>query len=788
MSELTNPKITSRHRLIAPGSILCSFQMAVVAVPGEGAPTASSVASKVTDLLNAAFTDGKLPAGFDSVAPAASVGALIAPEGREVDPLRNPSSDPCDVTHRLKVPQGEGCDFYSRKGEDACHVYYTLGPRMEVSPCKFMLDAAVGKCAADTSCADRAATEAANELQSAALKSARRDCDNRQSCDTCTQSDSCGWCAHQDLGEGQGTCMMGGPPGPLDDATGQYGKEMLHREGCTSWEFAFCPASPCSGYTSCAGCLGDPFCGWCSSSGKCTEGDTAGPIAGLSDGCRRGWIHAVIPHSSTEDFANVMQFDATAKHDAINAHCEETLDETRELVRLDIEHEAATNSTWRYQIQTCAPCGGQYPKCDCGGNKPEEDYEADKIKVLEQDDEATLAIKDPGEPDPAKAEAEVAISAAASDAAGAAMMVKSTYSGLVEARSQIPEDPERVARLETAYAAAQAVLAKKQRAYNEALSSMSLVAKGKKESLKELAAQWSEALRAESAAVNAKAMAEKHGDPAAVEAAQALIDQVAKRAAAAEQALKVATTGLDGSEDAAAGAEEDRKRNEGDKIAMHAGILNAISATLGHNDGLNAMQKTKMKDVMKQVVVQMMKSIKAHGGGEVDPESVRLIRESVGFPETPAELAQDQGSGGGSPIQPEAPLPAAASCAPAIDPDICNGYAATPVACTNAEGGHCELKQVRGERVRTCGPKDGLLECANADASSVANCPTEHCVYTPAGAAPAAAAAAPSPSPATPTPTPPRTPTLTPTPSDSDSDSTFRFKSLRTRLRHQRRR
>jgi len=49
---------------------------------------------------------------------------------------------------------------------------------------------------------------------------------------------------------------------------------------CTDWDYAFCSGEACSVYGNCASCGKDPMCGWCDGKkgSKCTEGSSSGAV------------------------------------------------------------------------------------------------------------------------------------------------------------------------------------------------------------------------------------------------------------------------------------------------------------------------------------------------------------------------------------------------------------------------------------------------------------------------------------------------------------------------------
>eukprot|EP00941_MAST-03F_sp_MAST-3F-sp1_P001280 g1280.t1 len=635
--ELDDFKVDAENSKKEAQSVLISFSLSIKLVDVTEEPTPEKMKLKVRLSIDKSQKSNSCPfEAFDI-----KVGKVTPPPSLQGSFELNLSDDPCDVSQRVEITgTNASCALFTVKGESACLAHYNVGVKGEILPCRFGLtkeNTASPTCQEDRSCHEKKEAEKVSKEMETAITDAKRDCSGRLGCESCTNSESCGWCATDDAEEGSGKCVLGGPPGPLDTSTGQYGKEMLHTMSCTSWEFSFCPTSPCAQHTSCADCLFDPYCGWCTASSTCTEGDTTGPIAGLSAGCRRGWVHSVVPHSSEEQFASVVEFDQSEKHERLEASCERAFDETRRLVQLDIEHEAATNSTWRYQIQTCSPCNGAWPKCDCGGNEPEEGYKPVKVKVDLEDDEAKQAVPDPGPKDEARDAAKESIAQTAVAVSEASLLLEKTHNLLLDQESN-PIDEVALANAKAKYEKAKQLYDRKLAAHEEALKSLSLVARGKKENMKELADQWVEALKAEAAAVNAETMAKKAGDPLAVQQAKELINEKARLAAAAEKAMKMSMNNLDETEADGAAKVESRKRQEQDKIKMLSGILNALSAMALHGDKVTPPQRVALKDSMKKVIGQLMKSVKDEGGGEIDEETIALVKNAVGYSGTPDDV------------------------------------------------------------------------------------------------------------------------------------------------------
>lgn len=93
-------------------------------------------------------------------------------------------------------------------------------------------------------------------------------CAKHNLCSKCLTDPDCVWCA-----DGKGSCVPGNAKGPVESTQ------------CKAWEASYCRAEPCGVYTSCATCVGDPFCGWAGGVGGakdnvCVEGHKDGPLTG----------------------------------------------------------------------------------------------------------------------------------------------------------------------------------------------------------------------------------------------------------------------------------------------------------------------------------------------------------------------------------------------------------------------------------------------------------------------------------------------------------------------------
>nr|XP_016851784.1 PREDICTED: attractin [Anolis carolinensis] len=99
-------------------------------------------------------------------------------------------------------------------------------------------------------------------------KQCRTPCGLRMACSECTSSNSeCMWCSNKKQCVDSNAYVASFP----------YGQ-------CMEWHtVSNCPPENCSGYLTCAHCLDQPGCGWCTDpsntgKGKCIEGSSRGPV------------------------------------------------------------------------------------------------------------------------------------------------------------------------------------------------------------------------------------------------------------------------------------------------------------------------------------------------------------------------------------------------------------------------------------------------------------------------------------------------------------------------------
>lgn len=143
---------------------------------------------------------------------------------------------------------------------------------------------------------------------------------------------------------------------------------LVHPPTRTDAPHRLAAVNACERRTDCKTCLADPFCGWCGASGRCFEGNSHGAY---SEPCRRGWTRAPVPlGTSYEAVVQRASSAADALHE-VDGLCAVSDAMARTEVEEEVERERKYNETLRMVMETCAPCHGEWPMCDCGGNDPE---------------------------------------------------------------------------------------------------------------------------------------------------------------------------------------------------------------------------------------------------------------------------------------------------------------------------------------------------------------------------------------------------------------------------------
>ena len=187
----------------------------------------------------------------------------------------------------------------------------------------------------------------------------------RGQCNACTNDPDCGYCPTT------GECFLGNPDGPLPRFEGDISfltdpqKYFMYLTNCSSYQFSFCAQSPCEQYDSCSQCLADSFCGWCAGSNSCAEGDAAGSF---QEFCPRGWVHSPM-HSGVgvrhRSDLLLTSRQVAAERDRLGDFCEANTQEQRRAIQEQMEDEKTRNARLLRLQQSCAPCTGVWPNCQC---------------------------------------------------------------------------------------------------------------------------------------------------------------------------------------------------------------------------------------------------------------------------------------------------------------------------------------------------------------------------------------------------------------------------------------
>ena len=185
------------------------------------------------------------------------------------------------------------------------------------------------------------------------------------SCSDCTADPDCGYCPTT------GQCFLGNSEGPVPRFTGDTSflvdpqKYFMYVTNCSAYQFSFCKQAPCEGYHTCSQCLADSFCGWCGGSGKCAEGDAAGSY---QEFCPRAWIHSPL-HSGVgvrhRSDLLLTSRQVAAERDRLGDYCEANTEEARRKIQAEMEDEKTRNERMKRLQQSCAPCKGVWPNCEC---------------------------------------------------------------------------------------------------------------------------------------------------------------------------------------------------------------------------------------------------------------------------------------------------------------------------------------------------------------------------------------------------------------------------------------
>ena len=206
-------------------------------------------------------------------------------------------------------------------------------------------------------------------------------------CNACTNDPDCGYCPTT------GECFLGNPDGPLPRFNGDISfltdpqKYFMYLTNCSSYQFAFCAQTPCEEYNECSQCMADSFCGWCAGSNKCAEGDAAGSF---QEFCPRGWIHSPM-HSGVgvrhRSDLLLTSRQVAAERDRLGDFCEANTEEQRRAIQEQMEDEKTRNQRLLRLQQSCSPCEGVWPNCQC-----EPDGFPLQLRPLEEEQVARAAV------------------------------------------------------------------------------------------------------------------------------------------------------------------------------------------------------------------------------------------------------------------------------------------------------------------------------------------------------------------------------------------------------------
>ena len=187
------------------------------------------------------------------------------------------------------------------------------------------------------------------------------------SCKACTADPDCGYCPST------GDCFLGNAKGPIPRFKGDIQflldprKAFEYATNCSAWQFAYCTGEPCRTYSNCKGCMSDAFCGWCGATGTCTEGDAAGSYGEF---CPRGWIHSPMHTGVGVRRRNDLILSPAQVHQEksrLGEFCEANDQETRKMIQEKMESEHSRVARLKKLRETCMPCSGKWPNCQCDG-------------------------------------------------------------------------------------------------------------------------------------------------------------------------------------------------------------------------------------------------------------------------------------------------------------------------------------------------------------------------------------------------------------------------------------
>ena len=197
-------------------------------------------------------------------------------------------------------------------------------------------------------------------------------CSKLTTCGACSGQRDCGWCPSSRK------CFLGTSKGPKPVWIGNAGwmedpmKAFMYATNCSSWQFSTCndePSEPCRRHKGCWSCLNDAFCGWCAGSSTCSEGDTAGS---MSQFCPRGWAYSPVRQPTAGYFersdTRLDPWQAQRERKFVHQFCLANDQQTRNALQDRSDQEKLRLKQLHAKRDTCSPCAGIWPMCDCGGN------------------------------------------------------------------------------------------------------------------------------------------------------------------------------------------------------------------------------------------------------------------------------------------------------------------------------------------------------------------------------------------------------------------------------------
>jgi hypothetical protein len=213
-------------------------------------------------------------------------------------------------------------------------------------------------------------------------------------CGQCTEKPEYGYCPSLRL------CLRGTANGPIPEWQGQAPvslnaqKYYQYKINCSSWQWGQCYGEPCSTYKDCKSCMSDTFCGWCSGTQSCSEGEVGGSTGQY---CPRGWIFSPLGRGvgmRQRDDTMMTGLQIKKQGDHLSDFCEANEQQTRDLIQSKINENERRLERLRLLRETCHPCfKGTWPNCDCGGNTGAAKPDLNVELVLHNKDESAKAYE-----------------------------------------------------------------------------------------------------------------------------------------------------------------------------------------------------------------------------------------------------------------------------------------------------------------------------------------------------------------------------------------------------------